>query len=73
MKLNADHSTVCKFWQDQADRDNWKLVRSNIRDLYRNALKTRESPVLSPAVGERLVNADEELRKQFASLQETRI
>ncbi|KAH8591174.1 hypothetical protein B0O99DRAFT_744603 [Bisporella sp. PMI_857] len=38
VKLNADHSTVCKFGPSLADQDNFKLVQSNIRDLYRSAL-----------------------------------
>ena len=40
VKLNADHTNVCKFGPDQRDQDNFKLVRSNIKDLYKNALKT---------------------------------
>ena len=39
VKLMADHSSVCKFGQSQSDQDNFKLVWSNIRDLYKNALK----------------------------------
>jgi hypothetical protein len=40
VKLNADHRGVCKFGSSQTDQDNFKLVWSNIEDLYRNALKT---------------------------------
>jgi hypothetical protein len=42
VKLNADHSGVCKFGLSQTDQDNFKLVRSNIRDLYKNAIKNCE-------------------------------
>jgi hypothetical protein len=42
VKLNADHRQVCKFGDCQTDRDNFELVRSNIQDLYKNALKLRE-------------------------------
>ena len=42
VKLNADHNRVCKFGSSQADQDNFKLVRSNIRDLYKNTLKYYE-------------------------------
>jgi hypothetical protein len=40
VKLHADHSTVCKFGLSQDDRDNLKLVKSNVRGLYKEALKT---------------------------------
>lgn len=42
ISLNADHRGMCKFGKGQADRDNWKVVRSNIRELYTLALKERE-------------------------------
>jgi len=42
VKLNANHSGVCKFGSTLEDQDNFKLVRSNIRDLYREALRTSE-------------------------------
>ncbi|PMD30276.1 HET-domain-containing protein [Hyaloscypha variabilis F] len=38
--LNADHSGVCKFGDSFEDHDNFKLVQSNIKDLYEKALKT---------------------------------
>lgn len=40
VKLNADHGGVCKFGDSVEDRDNFKLVQSNIKDLYKKALKT---------------------------------
>ncbi len=42
VKLRVDHRQVCKFRDSQTDQDNLELVRSNIRDLYKNALKLRE-------------------------------
>ncbi|KFA82002.1 hypothetical protein S40288_08003 [Stachybotrys chartarum IBT 40288] len=39
VKLNADHSKVCKFGSGNDDQDNFKLVRTNIKDLYQKALK----------------------------------
>ena len=40
VKLNADHGGVCKFGNSVEDHDNFKLVQSNIKDLYKKALKT---------------------------------
>ena len=42
VKLNANHNGVCKFSSSQTDQDNFKLVRSNIMDIYKNALKICE-------------------------------
>lgn len=42
VKLNADHSTVCKFGSSQDDEDNFKVVQMNIVDLYDKALKRSE-------------------------------
>jgi hypothetical protein len=52
VKLNADHSAVCKFGPSQTDQDNFKLVRGNIRDLCKNALKTRELSSIPPIIGQ---------------------
>ncbi|KAI4864171.1 hypothetical protein F4820DRAFT_449256 [Hypoxylon rubiginosum] len=35
VKLEADHSGVCKFGESQTDQDNLKLVRVNLQDLYK--------------------------------------
>ncbi|KAB5557932.1 hypothetical protein GE09DRAFT_93575 [Coniochaeta sp. 2T2.1] len=43
VKLNADHRGVCKFGPSEADQDNLKLVRGNMKDLYRSALKTGDT------------------------------
>lgn len=51
IKLNADHSGVCKFGPSLKDQDNFKLVRGNIKDLYKNALKTSELSVLPFVIG----------------------
>jgi hypothetical protein len=42
VKLNADYSGVCKFGPSNKDQDNFKLVRGNIKDLYKIALKKSE-------------------------------
>lgn len=42
MKLNADHGGVCKFGNSQTDLDNLKLVKHNIRDVFKQALKRCE-------------------------------
>ena len=51
MKLNADHSGVCKFGPSLEDQDNFKLVRGNMKDLYKNALKTSELSALPSVMG----------------------
>lgn len=40
--LNASHSDMCRFDESQQDQDNFKLVWSNIEDLYLEALKRSE-------------------------------
>src|SRR5438067_1289262 len=48
VKLNADHSGVCKFGLGQDDQDNFELVRSNIKDLCKSAIRAGElSTILS--------------------------
>jgi hypothetical protein len=46
VKLNADHSRVCKFGPNLVDQDNFKLVRGNIRDLYIEAVRKSELSTL---------------------------
>ncbi|KAL0932402.1 NB-ARC domain-containing protein [Colletotrichum truncatum] len=65
VKLDSDHTNVCKFGDDVRDQDNLKRVRGNIKDLYKKALRHSElnaipSPVgletqLDPALYPRLV------------------
>lgn len=43
MELEADHSTLCKYGSSQNDQDNLKLVKNNIRHLYREASRKSES------------------------------
>jgi hypothetical protein len=62
VKLNADHSGVCKFGPNQTDQDNFELVRGNIRDLYKNALKKSELSAIPSIVSqEGRVSADEDV------------
>lgn len=42
MKLNADHSGVCKFGLSPTDKANFKLVGENINIIYQKALKKGE-------------------------------
>ncbi|OTB13320.1 hypothetical protein K445DRAFT_356051, partial [Daldinia sp. EC12] len=41
--LDADHSRICKFGLTQADNDNFKLVRRNIRELYEKANESNKN------------------------------
>jgi hypothetical protein len=50
VKLEADHSGVCKFGHSETDQDNLKLVCTNIKDLVQSALKTGK-PFALPSVG----------------------
>lgn len=69
VKLNADHSGVCKFGSSQEDQDNFKLVRSNLEDLYDNAVKRCElSAILSSTEGSAQAVQDSDLRERFARL-----
>jgi hypothetical protein len=52
VKLDADHSGVYKFGLSETDQDNLKLVRGNIKDLVRNALKTGKLLALPSVVDE---------------------
>ena len=42
VRLNASHSDMCRFDESQQDQDNFNLVRSNIEDLYEEAIKRSE-------------------------------
>jgi hypothetical protein len=48
VKLNADHSGVCKFGPSSKDQDNLKVVQFNIGNLYRKALEKGEWSVMPP-------------------------
>ena len=72
VKLNADHSTVCKFGDTQADKDNFELVQVNISDIYKSALKNSELKPTSSAVprkkDEEADETEDMLQKRFAKL-----
>lgn len=57
VRLDASHSDMCRFDQSKRDQDNFKLVWSNVEDLYEDALKRGESisimflPDKTPHVG----------------------
>ncbi|KAI1317289.1 hypothetical protein F5Y16DRAFT_153371 [Xylariaceae sp. FL0255] len=52
VKLDADHSGVCKFGSSRIDQDNYKLVWMNVKDIYKKALQKCESAGLSYTVRE---------------------
>ena len=71
VKLNADHGGVCKFGPSLEDQDNFKLVRSNLKDLYKNALKTCELSAIPSLVGtggSAHTMQDTDLRERLARL-----
>lgn len=69
MKLDADHGSVCKFGSNQTDQDNFKLVRSNLSDLYKSAVKNSELNTTFDTVGQKETATDEdELKRRFAQL-----
>jgi hypothetical protein len=61
VKLNANHSGVCKFGTSQVDQDNFKIARSNIKDLYKNAIKIRELRVIPSIVNQGVYANDDVL------------
>lgn len=77
MKLNADHTGVCKFGSTDDDQDNFKLVRANIKDLYKNALKIGELSIISPVSGleQRVehLDDDKELHARFSELRKDHV
>lgn len=68
VKLNASHGNMCKFGTGTTDQDNLKLVLSNIRDLYKNALKSRELTYLICCTAQE--GRDFSLRDMHANLQD---
>jgi septin family protein len=47
VKLNVDYSKVYKFGDSLENQNNFKLVRSNIKDLYKKALKINKLSAIS--------------------------
>jgi hypothetical protein len=76
VKLNADHSGVCKFGTSLEDQDNFKLVRANVKDLYKNALKIGELSIMPPINSrEEMKHVDDgnELQAHWAKLKRDRV
>lgn len=68
IRLDSKHSDMCRFDGSQHDQDNFKLVASNMEDLYEDALKRSESiDILSPPYHHPSL-ADQYLESRFASL-----
>lgn len=73
VKLNAGHAGVCKFGPGQKDQDNFELVRSNIKDIYKNAIKDSELRT-APAVPDRkesVGTSEASLQERLTKLQES--
>ncbi|KAF6804850.1 NB-ARC and TPR domain protein [Colletotrichum musicola] len=68
VRLDADHSTVCKFGAAESDQDNLKRVRSNIKDMYKKALKNSELNAIPTPVGSES-SVDVGLQARLAALQ----
>jgi hypothetical protein len=68
VKLNADHSGVCKFGSALEDQDNFKLVQSNIRDLYNEALRKSELSTLPILTGQGGALCEDSLQKRLSKL-----
>lgn len=64
VKLEADHGGVCKFGTTQTDQDNFELVRSNLNDMYQNALKIGELWSIPDATGQSAAPTDEDILQQ---------
>jgi hypothetical protein len=62
VKLDADHSGVCKFGSTREDQDNLKLVGNNIRDLYKKALGKSELSTLPLLTGSGKAGYEDGLR-----------
>lgn len=72
VKLKAGHGGVCKFGPSQTDQDNFELVRGNIRDIYKNAIRDSELRTAPAVTGpeENIGNGEAALQERFARLQE---
>jgi hypothetical protein len=69
VKLDADHRDVCRFDTSEHDQDNYELVRGNVKNIYKNALKIGESDRILRSEGEKNVEAqDQDLKARFAKL-----
>jgi hypothetical protein len=55
--LEADHSGVCKFGDNETGQDNFDRVLGNIQDLVENALKIRELSKLPSVHMDRLLDS----------------
>lgn len=71
VKLDADHGDVCRFDTSEHDQDNYELVRGNIKDIYKNALKIGELDRILRFEGQgKIKNQDQDLKARFARLKE---
>ena len=69
VKLDADHRDVCRFDTSEHDQDNYELVRGNVKDIYKNALRIGELGRILRSEGEKKVEAqDQDLKACFTKL-----
>jgi hypothetical protein len=69
VKLEADHRDVCRFDTSEHNQHNYELVRGNVKDIYKNALKIGELDRILRSEGEEKVEAqDQDLKARFAKL-----
>ncbi|KAK4198402.1 hypothetical protein QBC40DRAFT_230211 [Triangularia verruculosa] len=52
VKLNGDHSSLCKIGTAQKDQDNLKKIRRNIEDIYSKALEKQPQPAVSASASQ---------------------
>lgn len=56
VEIKAKHSDICRFDESEHDKDLYKLVQSNVEDLYEKALKKDESDQIQSGLDESLEN-----------------
>ena len=68
VQLNAGHGGVCKFGPSPVDQDNFKLVRSSIKGLYKAALEYGELSAIPPVISTGVSVDEDRLQARLASL-----
>lgn len=71
MQLDADHSGVARFGSTQEDKDNLKVVQSNVKELYEVAIKKCELVAIPSMIGHegKVFTEEDVLRMQFGKLE----
>ena len=69
VRLDASHSDMCRFdGIDQRDKDNLKIVSSNLEDAYEQALKSCESVHYVHLPELKTAAAEQDLENRMAAL-----